>query len=201
MYLTKFLKFMTTTTKPSNLDLIKLTLLQLRKNMGSEAAKLTDEHLNLFAEFGDQLSQGKICLKAALKIPKSQLDMFYTMAYDFYQRDKYEKAETIFSLLVLLDPLEENYWEGFGATAKQLKNFDIANMAYATLIQIKPKRAIYYLDLAECFFLNKQIKEAIHFCELMLFIAKSFPKDNPNITTHIQKAKLFLNALKKKVEA
>lgn len=192
---------MTTTTKPSNLDLIKVVLAELRKKMGADASKVSDEDLNLFAEFGDQLSQGKIFLKEALKIPKSQLDMFYAMAYDFYQRNKYEKAETFFSLLVLIDPLEEKYWEGLGGTEKQLKKFDLAITAYGMLTQIKPKQAIHYLDLAECFFWRKQFKEAMQSCEAMLFFAESFPGDNPNITPHVQKAKLFLEVLKKKVEA
>ena len=191
---------MTTTTKPSNLDLIKVILSELRNKMGADASKVSDEDLNLFAEFGDQLSQGKICLKEALKIPKSQLDMFYAMAYDFYQRNKYEKAETFFSLLVFVDPLEEKYWEGLGATEKQLKKFDLAITAYGMLTQIKPKCAIYYLNLAECFFFRKQFKEAVQCCEAMLFLAESFPQDNPNSAAHIQKANLFLNALNKKSE-
>ena len=191
---------MTTTTKPSNIDLIKVVLSEFRNKMGAESAKFTDEDLNLFAEFGDQLSQGKICLKEALKIPKTQLDMFYAMAYDFYQRDKYENAETFFSLLTFIDPLEEKYWAGLGGTEKQLKKFDLAITAYGILTQIKPKRAVYYLDLAECFFWRKQFKEAMQSCEAMLFFAETFPTDNPNIATHVQKAKLFLDVLKKKVE-
>ena len=192
---------MTTSTKPSNLDLIKVVLSELRNKMGTESAKFTDEDLNLFAEFGDQLSKGKIFLKEALKIPKSQLDMFYAMAYDFYQRDKYEKAETFFTLLVLVDPLEAKHWEGLCGTEKQLKKFDLAITAYGMLTQIKPKQAIHYLDLAECFFWRKQFKEAMQSCEAMLFFAETFPKDNPNIAIHVQKAKLFLEVLKKKVEA
>lgn len=191
---------MTTTTKSSNLDLMKVVLSELKKNLGTDTAHITDEDLNLFAEFGDQLSQGKICLKEALKIPKSQLDMFYAMGYDFYQRDKYEKAETFFSLLVFVDPLEEKYWEGLGATEKQLKKIDLAITAYGMLTQIKPKCAIHYLNLAECFFFRKQFKEASQCCETMLFLAETFPQDNPNSAAHIQKAKLFLNALNKKSE-
>ena len=135
---------MTTTTKPANIDLIKVVLSELRKKIGADASKVSDEDLNFFAEFGDRLSSGKIVLKEALKIPKSQLDMFYAMAYDFYQREKYEKAETFFSLLVLVDPLEEKYWKGLGGTEKQLKNFDWAITAYGMLTQIKPKQAIHY---------------------------------------------------------
>ena len=191
---------MTTTTKPSNLDLIKVVLSELKNKMGADASKISDEDINLFSEFGDQLSQGKIFLKEALKIPKSQLDMFYAMAYDFYQRDKYEKAETFFTLLVLVDPLEEKYWEGLGGTEKQLKKFDLAITAYGMLTQIKPKQAIHYLDLAECFFWRKQFKEAMQSCEAMLFFAEAFPGDNPNITPHVKKAKLFLEVLKKKLE-
>ena len=184
---------MTTTTKSSNLDLMKVVLSELKKNLGTDTAHITDEDLNLFAEFGDQLSQGKICLKEALKIPKSQLDMFYAMGYDFYQRDKYEKAETFFSLLVFVDPLEEKYWEGLGATEKQLKKIDLAITAYGMLTQIKPKCAIHYLNLAECFFFRKQFKEASQCCETMLFLAETFPQDNPNSAAHVQKAKLFLS--------
>ena len=192
---------MTTTTKPANIDLIKVVLSELRKKIGADASKVSDEDLNFFAEFGDRLSSGKIVLKEALKIPKSQLDMFYAMAYDFYQREKYEKAETFFSLLVLVDPLEEKYWKGLGGTEKQLKNFDWAITAYGMLTQIKPKQAIHYLELAECFFWRKQFKEAMQSCEAMLFFAETFPENNPNITPHIKKAKLFLEILKKKVEA
>ena len=191
---------MTANTKPSNLDLIKVVLSKFNQKTGEESAQIADEDLNLFAEFGDQLSQGKICLKEALKIPKTQLDMFYAMAYDFYQNNKYEKAETFFSLLVFIDPLEEKYWEGLAGTEKQLKNFDLAIAAYGMLSQIKAKKAIYYLNLAECFFWRKQFQEAAQCCEAMLFLAEKFPEANPNIAIHVQKTKLFLDALKKKVE-
>lgn len=191
---------MTTNTNTSNINLIKLVLAEVRKNLGDNAASISDEDINIFAEFGDQLSQGKICLKEALKIPKSQMDMFYAMAYDFYQRNKYEKAETLFSLLTFCDPMEEKYWEGLGATQKQLKKLDLAIAAYGMLTQIRAKCATYYLDLAECFFLRKQFKEAAQCCEAMLFMAESFPESNPNIGNQIQKTKLLLKALNKKLE-
>lgn len=191
---------MTTTTKQSNFDLIKVVLSELRKKMGADSVKPTDKDLDLFAKLGDQLSQGKIFLKDAFKIPQSQLDMFYAMAYDFYQRNKYENAETVFSFLVLVDPLEEKYLEGLGATQKQLKKVDLAITAYGMLTQIKPKRAIHFLNLAECFFWRKQFKEVTQCCETMLFLAENFPQDNPNSAAHVQKAKLFLNALNKKSE-
>ncbi|MFQ6722861.1 MAG: hypothetical protein ACLRFH_00435 [Opitutales bacterium] len=191
---------MTTTTKQSNFDLIKVVLSELRKKMGTDTVKPTDKDLDLFAKLGDQLSQGKIFLKDALKIPQSQLDMFYAMGYDFYQRNKYENAETIFTFLVLVDPLEEKYLEGLGAAQKQLRKVDLAIAAYGMLTQIKPKRAIHFLNLAECFFYRKQFKEASQCCETMLFLAETFPQDNPNSAAHIQKAKLFLNALNKKSE-
>lgn len=192
---------MTTNTKSSNKDLIKLVLSELVKKNGLDSTKVSEENLNVFAELGDQLSRGKICLKDALKIPKANIDRFYAMAYDFYQRDKYEQAETIFTLLVLINPFEEKYLEGLGSTQKLLKKYDLAIAAYSSLIQLKPKRATYYLDLAECFFWRKQLKEASQCCEFMLFLAETFPKDNPNIDVQIQKTKLLLNAFNKKLEA
>ncbi len=191
---------MTANENITNINIIKVVLAELRKNLGSSATNITDEELNLFAEFGDQISQGKICLKEALNIPKSQMDLFYAMAYDLYQRNKYDKAETIFTLLVFCDPMEDKYWEGLAGTQKQLKKIDLAITAYSMLIQLKPKRAIYYLDLAECFFYRKQFKEAAQCCEAMIFNADTFPEENQNIETYINKAKVLQSTLTKKLE-
>lgn len=191
---------MTTNENITNINIIKVVLAEFRKNLGSNATNITDEELNLFAEFGDQISQGKICLKEALNIPQSQMDLFYAMAYDLYQRNKYEKAETIFTLLVFCDPMEDKYWEGLAGTQKQLKKIDLALTAYAMLTQLKPKKAIYYLNLAECFLCRKQFKEATECCEAMFFNAESFPEENQNIEMHINKAKILQNTLTKKLE-
>jgi type III secretion system low calcium response chaperone LcrH/SycD len=168
--------------------------------MGSQAENLDPEMIQLSLDLGDKLAKGEIRLADALSIPKDKLNAMYAIAYDLYSNDKYEKAVNIFGMLCLYDPLNIDYWQGLGATHKMLKHYDLAALAYSTLIQLRSTQMSYYLDLAECFLQMKQVENAKNCLQGALLIgeADNLKNRGSNCEAHVQRAKALLDLLEKK---
>ena len=187
-------------TKLNNMSaLSKLILTELKKELGPAASHLTEEIVDLNINFGQQLSQGKVLLKDVLNISDEHMETLYALAYNYYQKNKYEDARKLFTLLCTYDPLKYKYWEGASATARLLNSYQEAIIAYGALLQLRPMKLSYYNELAECFLKIDQKDNAKQCCEAVLAAddAEDFRKENPDMATCIAKAKSLLKALKK----
>lgn len=179
--------------------LSKLILTELKKELGPDASHLTEEIIDLNINLGQQLSQGKVRLKDVLSISDEHMETLYAIAYNYYQKNKYEDAKKLFTLLCTYDPLKYEYWEGISATSRLLNEPKEAIMAYSALLQLRPMKISYYNELAECFFKLNQKDNAKQCCEAVLIAGGSddFRKENPDIDTCVNKAKGLLKILEK----
>ncbi|MDR1254477.1 MAG: tetratricopeptide repeat protein [Puniceicoccales bacterium] len=168
--------------------------------MGPKAENVDPEMIQLSVELGDKLAKGEIRLADALSIPKEKLNIMYAIAYDLYDNNKYEKAVNIFNMLCLYDPLNTDYWQGLGATQKLLKKYELAALAYSTLIQLRNTQMAYYLDLAECLLQMERIEDAKKCLQGILSIGESNELKNhgTNCEAYVQRAKALLALLEKK---
>ncbi|MDR2768942.1 MAG: hypothetical protein LBB19_00060 [Puniceicoccales bacterium] len=168
--------------------------------MGSQVENLDPEMIQLSLDLGEKLAKGEIRLADAFSIPKDKLNVMYAIAYDLYSNDKYEKAVGIFNMLCLYDPLNVDYWQGAGAAHKMLKQYEMAALAYSTLIQLRSTQMSYYLDLAECFLQMKQIENAKNCLEGVILMgeADNLKNRGSNCEAHVQRAKALLDLLEKK---
>lgn len=70
-------------------------------------------------------------LQKALDITLQEMEICYQEAYNFYQADNYLEACEIFRTLATLNPFEEKYWMGLGASLQLLENYPGALRSYA----------------------------------------------------------------------
>ncbi len=179
--------------------LSKLILTELKKELGPSAAHLSEDVIDLNLNLGQQLAEGKVRLKDVLNIPDQHMETLYAIAYNYYQKNKYEDAKKLFTLLCTYDPLKYKYWEGASATARLLNNYQEAIMAYGALLQLRPMKISYYNELAECFLKLNQKDNAKQCCEAVLVAGPSedFRKENPDMDACVAKAKNLLKVLEK----
>lgn len=179
--------------------LSKLILTELKKELGPVASHLSEEIIDLNINLGQQLAQGKARLKDVLNISDKHMETLYAIAYNYYQKNKYEDAKKLFTLLCTYDPLKYKYWEGASATARLLNSYQEAVIAYGALLQLRPMKMSYYNELAECFLKLNQKDNAKQCCEAVLVAGDSedFRKENPDMETCVNKAKGLLKVLEK----
>ena len=177
----------------------KILLAELQKVFGSDIQKLNEETVGNCLTISELLAQGKMRVKDILQISDGHMEMLYATAYNFYQDNKIEQANKIFTMLCTYDPVESKYWEGLGATLKLLKRYKEAICAYHVLTQLHALKISYYFDLAECFLKIKQPENAKKCCDMIIFMAenKTIKAKNSDAKACLAKAKNLQRILNK----
>lgn len=177
------------------LDQLKKVLIDA---LGPEAQNIDVNDFLTRMDQSRHLMDGNHRLMDILGISKEKMDVLYAIAYNLYKNRKFEKAQNIFSVLCICDPLNVDYWTGQANTLKNQQAYDLAIPGYHTLIKLRPSNLTYYLDLAECF-LHLQQKEGAKNClEALLLIADNpdLRKETPNAQVIIERAKDLLKNIK-----
>jgi len=172
---------------------------ELKNAFGSEADKITKEDIILSLKLGDQLAEGNVRVKDILNISNEHMEILYTVAFESYDRKKFEDAYKTFMILCVYDPSSIKYWEGLGASQKMLKKYDEAIMSYFMLTQLHALKISYFLDLAECFLKLGQKDPCMKCCEAIIFMAQdsTYRPKNKDADECLQKANKLLTLLKK----
>jgi type III secretion system low calcium response chaperone LcrH/SycD len=84
----------------------------------------------------------------------------YRQAYDHYESGQYLEAETLFSRLLLEQPLEPLFWQGFAATQQMESKFNEALMSWALLAHLKPEDPEPHLQAGKCYTALRQNHDA-----------------------------------------
>lgn len=97
-------------------------------------------------------------LASQFNLSELLLQSLYEAAVFVYNKGMYEKAENCFLLLLRIDRTNGNYYRLYGHSAFYNEHYDLATVAYAGALLIKPEDlwSWYYLALVE---LRKDNKE------------------------------------------
>ncbi|MCQ2956090.1 MAG: tetratricopeptide repeat protein [Opitutales bacterium] len=160
---------------------------------------LSDEAITRSLITGHLLSTGKLQVKDIIPVPQQHQDMLYATAYDFFQKQQYQDACRIFSILSVYDPQQTKYLEGLAATYHHLKQHRDALLIYCALTFIAPENLAYFLHLAEEFCKLGQFQPAIKCCEAIECLAKEEPvKSHPDTASFLKRANNLRTILNKK---
>lgn len=109
------------------------------------------DYYKLLGIMGEYLS-GQKTMSEIKGISTETMEVAYALAYEFYSRKKYDKAEELFGFLTHLNHLDQRSWLGLGGCRQMLSKYDKALEAYAfaTLLKRDDPRAPFHA--AECFF-------------------------------------------------
>jgi type III secretion system low calcium response chaperone LcrH/SycD len=85
-----------------------------------------NQHLPEINEFFEQGGTWQLLMG----ITSAELELHYTQAYEAYSAGKLETATALFTTLSMMNPYEQKYWFGLGATKQLLQEYEAAIVAY-----------------------------------------------------------------------
>lgn len=97
---------------------------------------------------------------------KTDLNIKYIEATNFYNNGCLKIAKTLFQELILSDPFRWEYWYSIGAIYQLEKNYDEAVLSYKRAIVLNRSNAKIYFHLAECFLSLEDTKNALFSLDL-----------------------------------
>lgn len=106
--------------------------------------------LNKMATGATKWEEATQDLQHALGISNTSMRLWYRIANDQYQREQFEQAGDIFTLLTILNPLMETFWLGLGGTHQMLGEYQEAMNAYDIAIDVNESNALPVLLTCEC---------------------------------------------------
>lgn len=102
------------------------------------------------------------------KISEKKVEELHSMAYVYYQNQRYREADALFRLLVTIDPQVFQYWKGLGACLQMKKNYEGALNCYEcaqNLLKDLPDPYLY-VHIADCHFAMKELDKGFQVLEL-----------------------------------
>lgn len=111
-------------------------------------------------------------LQQAFSVSPLEMEELYGKGYEWYEQEIYEKAEDCFRWLVLLNPFENRYWLGLGASQQMSGRIESALKAYAVASIIEPESPYPHVYAYECFRLQENFSEAEKALEMARHMTK-----------------------------
>lgn len=112
--------------------------------------RLVEEGKMLDMTLVQKLFSGEVAIADVLGLEPEQLEAVYGMAYRFYQGGEYEKAATIFKVLMMIDPEEVKYYEGLAASLLMQERTTDAIGVYLAASVIDPENPKLPFYRAQC---------------------------------------------------
>lgn len=122
----------------------------------------------------------------------------YTLGYQFYQQQKYDKALIIFNALHLLDPLNKEFAKAQAATMQMQKNFKDAALHFLIAYFFHQEDLELALYAGRCMMEAQEVVQA-YFIMKHILQEKRFP-DSPENKKFASIIQEFVTLLKKKAE-
>jgi type III secretion system low calcium response chaperone LcrH/SycD len=84
----------------------------------------------------------------------------YTLGYELYEAGRYKDAASIFTRLVLTEPMEESFWRGLASSRQMQRKFEEALHAWSLVALLAERDPMPHFHAAECFFALHDPEEA-----------------------------------------
>lgn len=109
--------------------------------------------------------QKRICEMAknvTPSLPASTDDplLLYSLAYLFYEKGEYSKAEPLFQKLIQIQPLQPAYWRALASLWQQCSKWSDALVCWGILLLMIPTDGMAHFHAAECLLSLDRLEEA-----------------------------------------
>jgi len=148
---------MTATTR----ELIKSSLAEVSKGYSLQEKAKCEELMTKIVE-------QEMAPKDAMGLNETFLDEIYEMASNFFKAGKYEKAEGMYRILMILEPLEPRYPMAVATCLHRLKKYVEAIQYYSLTSVIDENDPLPYYYSSDCFYKFGQIAESAFVLKIML---------------------------------
>jgi type III secretion system low calcium response chaperone LcrH/SycD len=119
------------------------------------------------------------------EMSQDMFDSLYAYAYHLYQNGKYEKSQSFFRFLTLLNIKEPKFWMGLGASDQMLQNYNAAIESYNIALRLNEANPYAYFVIADCYIATGLIGLALEFLETAERLFGDQEKYK-NLMTHIE---------------
>lgn len=129
-------------------------------------------------------------------ISVDDLEQIYLLAYNLYQSEKHEDAQSLFQLLCILDHYDARFFLGLGACRQAMGLYSQAleTYSYASLISVSDPRFPFHA--AECLLKMNEFKSA----EQGFITAKLLAGTNSVYENLVSRTNLMLEAINLRLE-
>jgi type III secretion system low calcium response chaperone LcrH/SycD len=133
--------------------------------------------------------------KEVLGLTDAMLEGIYGQAYRLYNTGKFQEANQLFRLLIMIQPTEPKFTMGLAACFHMEKQYKVAVDMYTIVTVIDPHNPIPYYHASDCYMQMGDPASAI----IMLEMAVKRAGERPEFKTLKDRATLTLDGLKKEL--
>ncbi len=155
-----------------------------KKILKSEAKNyLSEESLQILnsdlATASERLAEIKIDeggdsnIQNLIKMSDTSVDSIAQIAQEKYKEERLEECLSLFYLLTILNPENDEFWFRLGIIAQQCEKYELALRAYAVTFDLDPENLAAKLFSAECYIGLNRTDEALQEIEAVKKLAES----------------------------
>lgn len=164
--------------------------------MTDNSKKLTKEQLEILKKVSE-ISELKKTYAELFGIKDEDLEVVYTLAFNFYQQGKYDKALVMFEFLTMSKSDCLKYWKGHAATLQMLKRYSDAILAYSFCAFINVRDPEIPFHAGQCYLSLGDLKNA----ELAFNGASFLGSGDKKYASLKKHADLYLKTIHEKVKS
>lgn len=109
---------------------------------------------------------GSDTLQDACDLSEASIDKLYEQAYDFYTSNQGQQAVRYFGMLITINPFQQKFWMGLGASQQLEKQPQKALQAYALAALLDDRDPSPHYHAAQCYLAMGNKQDAVKALEL-----------------------------------
>lgn len=151
---------------------------------GLDAEKLGQKTLGLL--------NGELNLKEEHGLTDEAMESVYTIAYNEFMANRYEKAHPLFTFLCMFDNKNKKYWNALGACRFRKKDYVDAAAAYGVAGMMDEDDPLPALCAVDCYLACQELDTAI---EALHYAVRICRKDTTRYEKELERALSTLDVL------
>ena len=161
---------------------------------------LTKKQIEDFAKNVGMMMNGVTTVADTKGITNKELEAIYNVGYVNYNAGQFDKAETVFKFLCMIEHTNHKYWTALGAVRHAKKDYAKAIEAYAQAALLNANDPKPHLYAAECAMLVGNFDMADSGCVSVLALCPAGVGKNDVYRAKAEKLQSVIKALREKAE-
>lgn len=132
--------------------------------------------------YNDRIDQALEELPSSHRYTSKQLELIYSIGYNFATQNRFEEALPLFAFLTQYGPTTKHYLMGLGLCLQRLERYHDAIQVYSFLGMIEPDQPDATVQVAECYINANMPEEAREALRLVITFAEKNNLQNAVVT-------------------
>lgn len=110
-------------------------------------------------------------LPSSKRFTDDQIEIIYGIGYSFFMQGKFDKACSVFQMMLIFRPLDPRILGAFALCCKRLGHFEAAIPAYSAALVLEPGNLSWAVHMAECLAALGQRDQSLTLLEPLIKLA------------------------------